>query len=126
MAKKTYYTIYQGNDKTIPVLIVDESTGEPVEDAVLTGLLSADYGVFEITNDADTDPNEPPQVITKALGPNITVDAANATVTIFLVPADTEDLTPGKYYHELKLILANGKVHTVLQDEMMILPAYLS
>lgn len=124
--KVTHYTIYQGNNKTIPILIVNETDGAPVDADVLEGALGADYGVFSTAEESVGGPYDPTPVITKVLGTGVSVEAATATVTVFLLPVDTEGLAPGKYLHELKLTLADGQIYTALQDEMEVLPAYLS
>jgi len=50
----------------------------------------------------------------------ITIDGTNVIVT--LTPADTADLAPGGYYHELEITDGDGKISTVATGLMAVQP----
>ena len=84
--------LYQGTTRTLDVSILDAS-GTAVDLSSVTGvewvMAPNAYGTA---------------VISKSLGDGIAItDEAGGLVTIALLPADTEDLPCGRYYHECRV-----------------------
>lgn len=64
-------------------------------------------------------PSQPP-VIQKNLSDGSMFLGGPSTFFFDLVPADTESLPPGGYYHETEIITAQGLVHTVMAGRLRI------
>lgn len=60
-----------------------------------------------------------PPLIQKSLGDGISLGGPN--VFFFdLAPVDTEELTPGTFYHEAEVITAQGRTYTILSGRLTI------
>lgn len=52
----------------------------------------------------------------------ITENSGTFTLTIELQPEDTENLTPGKYYHETEVVDSAGEISTVTVGKFILRP----
>ena len=60
-------------------------------------------------------------LISKSIGSGIVVtDSAIRTFKVTLLPADTDGLADGAYYHEAEITFADGRVKTPLRGRMTI------
>lgn len=67
------------------------------------------------------DPDATGVMLTKTTADAITItDGLNGLFTIALVPADTEQLTPGSYRHEAEITDASGNVSTAMTGDFII------
>lgn len=62
-------------------------------------------------------------LLKKQTGAGITV--AGSTATVAVVPADTDTITPGTYYHETEVAFADGNVSTVSRGPFVIEPTII-
>lgn len=95
-------TIYAGDDVDINVAVTDPATGDPknLTGATVQWAMFKEYkGTVVVTKDTDD-------------GVTIT-DAANGELTISLDAADTEDVRPDIYAHEVEVTDGSGNVSTV-------------
>lgn len=99
----------QGTAKIITVPVTNSLTGLPLD---MTGATII-YGVF-------TSKGAGAAVLTKTEGSGIILvseDDTNDAVQITLDAADTNDLLPGRYYHECRVTL-NGKPEVVFEGRI--------
>ena len=97
---KQNFEVYAGDDKEVTITVRDENS----EILNLTG-----YTLNWVMSDEDED-----AILTKTLSDGLSVATpSNGQVLLTLVPADTEDLEPGIYHHELEITSSGGKVSTV-------------
>lgn len=95
------FEVFQGDSKVETVTIRDEANAL----LNLTGY-TFNWVMFRM--------NTRVNVLTKTLASGLSVPTpANGELVITLDPADTVDLAPGKYNHELEMISAGGDVSTV-------------
>lgn len=67
------------------------------------------------------DPDDTGVMLTKTTADAITItDGLNGRLVIPLVPADTEQLTPGSYRHEAEVTDASGNVSTAMTGDFII------
>lgn len=107
----TDYVMYRGNSKTIEVAITD-SDGDAVDVSTAQAIA---YGIFAPTGGVS--------LVTKTLADGVSV--VTSTVTVALESEDAEELIPGIYIHELKIIDSAGKPTTALQGTIALRAAYL-
>jgi len=55
-----------------------------------------------------------------ATGGIIITDPAHGVAEVYLAPADTENVTPGKFYYDIQVQLADGMVYTPVKGELVI------
>lgn len=94
-------TIFQGNSKTFPLSVVQESDGQAVD---LTGA-SIEFEVKTQRGGGD------PAAIIVA---GTITDAANGLAEIALDPSHTKDLDPGLYRYDVVLVTAASKRYTII------------
>lgn len=70
----------------------------------------------------DVDPEKSEILIKKGLGTGITV--VTNGINIELEPADTHDLQPGYYYHELKVFLQYGGISSAVNGTIRLRPSF--
>jgi hypothetical protein len=64
-----------------------------------------------------------PKLLSKSPGTGIVItDSANGQFAVFLVPADTQLLTPANYYHEFELTDGQGNISTVARGSLQLQP----
>lgn len=97
--------MYTGDSRTISIAVTDEN-GDAVD---VSTAQAAEYGIFDLAG---------VQYISKRRG--FGVEIATNVVTATLLPADTVDLAPGLYTHEMEIIDADAAVHTVYQGEILL------
>jgi hypothetical protein len=102
--------LISGDSRTLQIAITDEA-GAPVDVSTAQAI---EYGIFDAIGAAR---------VTKTLGAGITVAAH--IVTVELLPEDTDALLGGGYVHELEVITAAGKTHTVLQQTITLRRDYI-
>jgi hypothetical protein len=95
------FTMWQGEDKTITVSLTN-SSGSPYGDT--------DGLVF--TWKVATSESATTALITKATGSGIT--NGTSQITIAIDEADTDDMAPGTYYHELRVVDTSSDHDVVL------------
>lgn len=93
-------TIWQGEDKSIPVALVD-ADGNPYGSTA-----SLDF-LYRVTTEAA----DRSAIIEKTTGSGITNGTSLATIT--LDKADTANLDAGDYYHEMRVIDGSGEEDVV-------------
>lgn len=59
-------------------------------------------------------------VLVSKAGGIINAPGTDGQIRITLEPADTENLTPGKFVYDVQVTLSGGEVYTVLKDEFEI------
>jgi hypothetical protein len=99
----------QGTAKIITAPVTDSITGQPLN---MTGA-TIYYGVF-------TSKGAGSAVIEKSVGDGVVLvseDGTNDAVQITLDAADTNDLLPGRYYHECRVTLS-GKPEVVFEGRI--------
>jgi hypothetical protein len=99
----------QGTAKIVTVPVTNSLTGMPL---TMTGA-TIYYGVF-------TSKGVGAAVIEKSVGDGIVLvseDGTNDAVQITLDAADTNDLLPGRYYHECRVTLS-GKPEVVFEGRI--------
>ena len=94
------FTMWQGEDKTITVNLVD---GDGVAYGSTSGLT--------FTWSVATSESATAATFTKTTGSGITNGTSLITITID--EADTDDLAAGSYYHECKVVDGSGKADVV-------------
>jgi len=99
-------TMTRGDDLTVTIPVLDE-TGANLD---LSGG-SARWWVGKTVN--STGANVLISKSTAAASMTITEDAGLYTLNIPFVPADTEELKAGDWYHEAEVITSGGSVYTV-------------
>jgi len=85
-------------------LKIDRGTTFPItftykKNGVATSLVGSTVRFTVKTAEFDTDDTDASAKITK----NVTNGASDGTCTITIDPTDTQDLTPGKYYYDIKV-----------------------
>ncbi len=90
-----------GNSLIINILLKSKS-GDPV---VLAGA-TINWWVSRLVTSTGAD-----ILIQKSSSPEIIT--SGSTISVVLLPADTEHLAPGNYYHETQVNFADGRVSTV-------------
>lgn len=104
--------LYAGDDKELIVTIYDED--DNIID--LTGLVSAQW----ILKKKATDENE---ILNKSLANDIAITSATEGIlTITFNAADTQEIQPRTYYHELRIENSNNKIGTVFVGSFIINP----
>ena len=98
--------IYAGDTVNINVTVLDSDNG---------GYKNIAGGTI---NWVLFDPDDTGVLLTKTDA--IITDGLNGALTIALVPADTEAVTPGNYRHEAEVTDASGNVSTVLTGDFII------
>lgn len=102
-------TIYAGDTVNINVTVLDSDNGGYKSIAGSTII----WVLF--------DPDDTGVLLTKTTADAISItDGLNGALTIALVPADTEAVTPGNYRHEAEVTDASGNVSTVLTGDFII------
>ena len=99
----------QGTAKIVTVPVTNSLTGLPLN---MTGA-TINYGVF-------TSKGAGVAVLEKSVGSGIVLvseDGTNDAVQITLDAVDTNDLLPGRYYHECRVTL-NGKPEVVFEGRI--------
>lgn len=101
-------THYQGDSRKLIFGPVRDTNGNLVD---LTSALSVRWWMAKKVNSTGDD-----IYIQKALGSGIALveDDGEWTIEVTLVPADTEDLAPGSWYHECEVVDAASRVATVM------------
>ena len=95
-------TIYAGDDVDLQIAVTDAATGNP---KVLTGA-SVQWAMFRAYKGT--------VVLTKDTDGGITItDAAGGILTISIGAADTLDIRPDDYAHEVEVTDSGGNVSTV-------------
>lgn len=107
----TDVSLIRGDSRDLTITITDEA-GAPVDVSTAPTIT---YGIF--------DRGVSTALVTKALGDGISV--VTSTVTVTLDPADTTSLTPGEYFQELQIIMADGDVFTPLQGVIRLIRDYI-
>lgn len=82
-------------------------TGTYSVDGVLTSLVGSTIRFTVKTAEYSTDATDTDAVITK----NVTDGTSEGAYEIEIEPADTATLTPGKYYYDIKVEQADGKIY---------------
>lgn len=102
-------TIYAGDTANLSVTVYDTDAG----------------GYKNIANSTIAwvvfDPDSTGVLLAKTTADAITItDELNGLFAILLVPADTEDVSPGVYRHEAEITDASGNVSTALTGDFTI------
>ena len=113
------FEIYADNDVTMQIKLgTRKADGQPLD---LTGAAAAWAAVKE------SSPGVPattlPSILKTTAGPDVAVlrNAAGAWVLqVLIADEDTENLPPGGYYHEAKVITVDGKEATVATGRLTI------
>lgn len=94
-------TIWAGDTVNLNVVVGDGAGGlKDISGATIAWLLY--------------DENAGASVLTKSTGSGITITSgAGGAFTVALAAADTEDVTPGAYYHEAEVTDTLGNISTV-------------
>lgn len=100
--------VYQGNNRTITVNVLDASTLLPVNlsgyRAILTVKINKSDSSAVIVKDTDNGPSE------------AEIGAANkGEILFYLVPADTSPLSVRQYVYDVTVIDQNSRTYTVLE-----------
>jgi hypothetical protein len=94
-------TMYRGDTAILTVTVTDSDNGDAAKN--ITGATVRYVAVRRGT-----------AYITKTVGSGIVLTTpASGILTITLDPADTDDLTPGEYEHEVEITDGDGNVSTV-------------
>lgn len=101
------YSMISGDSKSIDISLVDN-------DGAAVDVSTAGTATYKIASGPNADSVV---YVTKSLVSGITV--ATSTVTVALVPSDTENLS-GAYYHELLIVDAEGKQFRPIQGKVTI------
>ena len=102
-------TMWAGDDITITTQVLD-CTDTAVD---LTSIESAQWVLKKYSEDVAI-------LLTKTVGAGIAItDATTGTMVIVLEAADTQDIEPGDYYHELR-IDNNSAITTVSTGKFVI------
>lgn len=104
------FTTYVGNYREVNITIQDVSTVEDCEAYWAMAPTST-----SVINTLEKSSESTPAGIT----------LSGKIVKVILNPADTESLTPGTYYHELRLVDANGKPSTPAIGTVTLSPVIL-
>ena len=48
-------------------------------------------------------------------------DPGNGEFKIYLIPDNTKDLKAGNYVYDVQVTLLSGNVHTIIQDEFVLM-----
>lgn len=99
MKKNQNFSMASGDDLVLSITVKTESTCVAVDltDATATWVLSRAPGCTPLVTVA-----------------GVLTSPTTGVLTVTLVPADTDDLCSGRYYHELQLTDALDKVSTVM------------
>lgn len=107
----TDFTTYIGDSKSLEIAITD-SDGAAVDVSTAQAVV---YALFARAGGA--------ALVTKTLDDGVSV--ATSTVTVALAPADTAELAPGLYLHELQITDSAGAVTTALQGSVALRAGYI-
>lgn len=112
MAQQQDISYFSGNDISFAGRFTDEATGDPLD---LSGAQMLTYAVSRSAT-ART------PLIEKQLGDGVTVvSPTGGLAQIVLGSSDTEPLS-GTYYHEVRLVNAQGRKMTLLYGKVTVLP----
>lgn len=106
------FTMWQGEDVVITVPVTN-GTGTPVSLTGATAVLWRVYDGLKATTVA----------LSKTLGSGIALaDSADTddAVVITLDPADTESLSPGRYYHECRVTDSGGDEQVIFVGDLIL------
>jgi hypothetical protein len=108
------FTLYQNDDVTIQVTIRDEN-GDLVD---VSGASAAQWIMRKYAGSTTAS-------ITKTLAAaeiDVATSGASGIITIDILSADTTSLSPGEYYHELRITDAAGGDSTILVGHVNLKP----
>ncbi|MFQ5647323.1 MAG: BppU family phage baseplate upper protein [bacterium] len=104
--------LYRGDDRTLEISVTD-SQGQPVD---LTGS-SLKFSVKQSSSDVA-------YLVQKSsdFSSEISItDPIGGVFQIYLVPGDSNGLTPGAYQYDIELTSSAGKIYTVLRSELTVM-----
>ena len=104
-------TMYRGDNRTLQVTVKDA-------DGVAVGLTNY-TAKFTVRTKPDTDTVTIAKTTTLAAEIDIT-DPTNGILEIYIVPADTKDLTPRSYDYDVEITSATSIVSTVVKSTFTI------
>lgn len=103
--------IYKGDDRDIEVTVKG-----PHDENIDPAGASARYHIARNVDSV--------ALVTKN-SPTIAEVDSTMEITVSLTSSDTDGLDPGKYYHEVEVVDASGKVFTVMTGNLVIKPALI-
>lgn len=105
------FTVWQGEDKDIQISVyedTDELISKDITDAIISWIVKKKVNSVE-------------SAILKSTTDGITITSASeGKFTIVLKALNTIDLSPGKYYHEAKMVLGN-RTEIILVGEITLM-----